>query len=160
MVSTAQQRLQEARGVLFAAESEVAQERLAKLESDERAATADVRRLTDEIAEHGKRLHEAEQNFQSLWGQRAQVTNSLRALDNALGEFPLPDELAAYEQKRALLVNQYESLSRQISDASIPSAQEQNTIQNLTFDKHRMEVAVSDLRLAIREARTGTRQRL
>jgi len=154
------QQLSEARALLSSAEIAVAQERLAKLESDERAAVAEVNRLEDEIAGHGKVLQEGTQHFQSLWGQRAMVTNSLRALDDQLGEFPLPAELAAFEQKRSALRDQYESLSRQISDAGLPNAQEQNTIQNLTFDKHRMQVAVSDLRLAIREAKTGTRQRM
>lgn len=158
-MSTAQQRLGEARASLFAAETAVAEEGAAARKQQLIDAVAEVRRIEDQIKEQGQRFVMARQHAETLWAKRAMISNSLRALDDALGEFPLPLELERYERKRSALVEEFQLLSRQISEASIPVAQGQDTIDKLTWVKHRAEIGVSDLRLAVREAKTGARQR-
>jgi hypothetical protein len=160
MSSTAQQRLGEARASLATAEIAVAAERATALDQQLSEAVAEVRSLDAEIVEQGKRLFTAKQDAEALWVQRALVQNALRNLDDALPEFPLVNELEEYQQKRSVLVEEFESLSRQLTDASVPVAQGNDAIQKLTWAKHRAELAVSDLKIAVREAKTGTRQRM
>lgn len=160
MSSTAQQRLGAARASLATAEIAVAAERAAALDQQLSDAVAEVRGLDAEIVDQGKRLFEAKQDAESLWARRALVQSALRNLEADLPDFPLVNELEEYQQKRSVLVDEFESLSRQISDASVPVAQGNDVIQKLTWAKHRAELAVSDLRIAVREARTGARQRL
>lgn len=153
MVSTAQQRLNEARASLFAAESEIVAENAAALELRLTDAIAEGRNLDEQIAAEGRSLVAARLHAESLWGKRALTSAALSDLDDSLTEFPLPAELAAYEQKRAALTEEFHRLSREISDASIPVAQGTNAIQQLTFLRHRARVGIGDLRLAVRKSR-------
>jgi chromosome segregation ATPase len=155
--STAQQRLGEARASLATAELAVAAERATALDQQLSDALAEGRNIDEQIKAQGQRLASARQHAEGLWTRRALVNKALLDLGEALPEFPLAAELETYEGKRATLEAEFQSLSAQISDASITVAQGQDAIDKLAWAKHRAQIGIGDLRLAVRQARAGKR---
>jgi chromosome segregation ATPase len=160
MSTTTQERLGEARASLVAAEMAVASERAGALDEQLDDAVAEIHRIGNQIAEHEKRLVTERMHAEALWAKRALVDKALRDLDAELPQFPIRHELESYERKRTGLVNEYESLTAEIREGAIPIAQGQDAIDKLKAMRYRAELGVNDLRIAVRAARTGTRQHM
>jgi chromosome segregation ATPase len=154
-MSLGQQRMEEARSQIAAAEVILAEEHTHNLEQLLETGVEEGRKIESELKRVGALLVDARRESEPLWTKRLTVEKQRAELDAAFEEkvFVTAQETKAYEQRREEVTAQWHKLTGQIQPLSNLIGSFEHEYRQLEFAKSRTAGRVAELRQALRERR-------